>query len=82
MDNPDMPTEAVTPDQREPLRLDQFLKIVGLTMTGGQAKILIQSGQVTLNGQVETRRRKQLAPGDVVETLGEKFIVEPSSLGE
>ena len=57
------------------IRLDQFLKTSGLTATGGQAKILIQSGQVLVNGQVETRRRKQLQRGDVVETLGERFEV-------
>jgi len=43
--------------------------------TGGQAKVLIQSGEVQVNGEVETRRRKQLALGDVVELLGETFEV-------
>jgi ribosome-associated protein len=64
------------------IRLDDFLKTSGLTATGGQAKVLIQSGQVMVNGVVETRRRKQLSPGDVVEALGESFeVVEDNSNG-
>ena len=58
------------------IRLDQFLKTVGFVGTGGQAKILIQGGQVVVNGQVETRRRKQLSGGDVVEAMGERFVVD------
>ena len=37
--------------------------------------MLIQSGDVKLNGKIETRRRKKLAVGDVVEVGGEKFVV-------
>ena len=62
-------------DENEPLRLDQFLKSQGATDTGGQAKLLIQGGEVKLNGAVETRRRKKLAPGDVVEVNGRRFVV-------
>jgi len=53
----------------EPIRLDQFLKLSGLVRSGGEAKHLVQSGLVLLNGVVETRRSKKLQPGDVV-TLG------------
>ena len=60
-----------------PIRLDDFLKYCGAVGTGGQAKVLIQAGEVLVNGEVETRRRKQLQPGDAVELLGETFIVEP-----
>lgn len=56
---------------REPIRLDQFLKLSGFVRSGGEAKYLIQSGQVLLNGSVETRRSKKLQPGDVV-TLGDQ----------
>ena len=55
--------------------LDQFLKLQGLVETGGEAKILIQGGQVRLNGVVETRRRKKLVPGDVVELRGKRHVV-------
>jgi ribosome-associated protein len=58
------------------LRLDHFLKRIGQSETGGQAKLLIQGGEVKVNGEVETRRRKKLAPGDVVEYGGKKFFVE------
>ena len=53
--------------EREALRLDQFLKLYGITATGGQAKLLIQSGQVKVNGEPEARRRRKLIAGDVVE---------------
>ena len=59
------------------IRLDDFLKHHGLVGTGGEAKIRIQSGEVTVNGEVETRRRKQLAIGDVVELMGERLVVGP-----
>lgn len=58
------------------IQLDQFLKALGLVGTGGQAKLLIQSGQVLLNGVVETRRKKKLRAGDEVTFAGETYIVE------
>ena len=60
----------------QPLRLDQFLKLAGITGTGGQAKLLIQAGEVKVNGELETRRRRKLAPGDIVEVGGDEFAVE------
>ncbi len=58
------------------IRLDDFLKFCGVVGTGGQAKVLIQAGEVTVNGEVETRRRRRLNPGDVVRLLGEPFVVQ------
>lgn len=58
------------------IRLADFLKIAGLVDTGGEAKVRIQAGEVTVNGQVETRRRKQLAVGDVVELMGQTVEVD------
>ena len=52
------------------IRLGQFLKLADLIDTGGEGKILIESGDVTVNGEVDTRRGRQLRPGDVVEVLG------------
>lgn len=49
------------------IRLDQFLKLHHVAQTGGHAKLLIQSGEVQVNGQQETRRRRKLREGDVVE---------------
>lgn len=59
------------------MKLDQFLKWVGATGTGGQAKILIQNGQVEVNGAIETRRGKKLSPGDEVILEGQRFVVPP-----
>ena len=58
------------------IQLDQFMKLQGMVNTGGQAKIVIQSGQVLLNGQVETRRKKKLKAGDAVTFNGETVVVE------
>jgi ribosome-associated protein len=52
------------------IRLGQFLKLADLIDTGGEGKVLIASGDVTVNGEVDTRRGRQLHPGDVVEVLG------------
>ena len=61
------------------IRLDDFIKRSGLVGTGGEAKFRIQSGEVLLNGEVETRRRKQLTIGDQVEILGEVLEVTAES---
>ncbi|MFZ4565226.1 MAG: RNA-binding S4 domain-containing protein [Prochlorococcaceae cyanobacterium] len=46
------------------MRLDQYLKWRGLVATGGEAKLRVQSGQVTVNGAAELRRGRQLSHGD------------------
>ena len=61
------------------LRLDHFLKMEAATGTGGQAKLMIQSGEIKVNGEVETRRRRKLVVGDVVEVGGKKFSVKEIS---
>ena len=48
------------------IRLAQFLKWMGLCGTGGEAKILIQEGEISVNGEVETRRGRVLRNGDRV----------------
>ena len=65
----------MTEQNPPPITLDQFLNQVGVVGSGGQAKILIQAGEVLLNGIVETRRGKKLAAGDVVTFEGEEFRV-------
>jgi len=55
--------------------LDAFLQREGAFVTGGQAKVAIQAGDVTVNGAVETRRKKKLSVGDVVVVGTERFIV-------
>lgn len=54
-----------------PIELAQFLKLQRVVGSGGEAKLLVQSGQVMVNGQIETRRGRKLQPGDVVQ-LGER----------
>jgi ribosome-associated protein len=61
------------------IRLGQYLKLAGLVGTGGEAKQLIQSGQVRVNGEVETRRKRLLCAGDQV-TLGHRTLVVSSDL--
>jgi ribosome-associated protein len=69
-------SQTEPPDEDElSIRLDQFLKLAGVAETGGQAKLMIQAGEVVVNGEVETRRRRQLHPGDVVIVDGEELIV-------
>ncbi|MCG6137704.1 MAG: RNA-binding S4 domain-containing protein [Nostoc sp. LLA-1] len=57
------------------IKLDQFLKFVGITSTGGQAKIMIVEGNVKVNGTVETRRGRKLVSGDQVTIDGRTFDV-------
>jgi ribosome-associated protein len=47
--------------------LGRALKAAGLVGTGGEAKVLIQAGEVSVNGDVETRRGRRLEEGDIVE---------------
>ncbi len=63
------------PDEVDVLRLDDALKLAGVVATGGQAKLLIHGGAVTVNGEVETRRKRKLVEGDVVEVGGESFEI-------
>ena len=62
-------TEALNVGDR-PINLTQVLKLAGLVMHGGEAKALIADGMVRVNGEVETRKRRQMALGDVVELEG------------
>jgi ribosome-associated protein len=57
------------------IRLGQFLKLADLIDTGGEGKVLIASGDVTVNGEVDTRRGRQLHRGDVVEVFGKSARV-------
>jgi len=55
--------------------LQDWLKLEGWVQTGGEAKFVVQGGQVTLNGELETRRRKKLREGDVVVFEGRQGVV-------
>lgn len=59
----------------EYIKLGQALKLSGLVSSGVEAKIVIQGGEVTLNGKVETQRGKKLHNGDVVFYNGETIQI-------
>ena len=52
---------------REPVELYKVLKFEGLVGSGGEAKLVVDNGLVRLNGEVETRKRKKVVSGDVIE---------------
>ena len=64
-----------SPDSGIRIRLDQFLKFLGVAPTGGQAKLRIQAGDVRVNGRVETHRGRTLNGDDVVEVDGRTLRV-------
>lgn len=61
----------------EGIRLGQFLKFAGLLDSGGDVKEAIIDGYVTVNGEVERRRGRQLQLGDVVSFEGRRVRVGP-----
>jgi ribosome-associated protein len=62
--------------EEEPtITLGQALKASDLVGSGGEAKVLVQAGEVLVNGEVETRRGRKLVPGDVVEVGDERLEV-------
>lgn len=63
----------------ESIRLGQLLKLASLAEDGLAAKELIEHGLVKVNGDIETRRGRQLRAGDIVEVNGEAVQVEAAS---
>lgn len=57
------------------IKLDGLLKLAGLVETGGEAKLLIQNGQVEVNGEVCTMRGKKLRAGDTVTLDGRTVAI-------
>ena len=62
--------------KEEFIRLDSALKLASLVGTGGHAKIVIQNGEVKVNGEVCTMRGKKLFKGDTAEYDGNGIIIE------
>ena len=67
--------EPIDVPVRDEIRLGQFLKLANLVESGGEAKPLVIDGAVTVNGEVETRRGRQLVSGDVVSLGGQSARV-------
>jgi ribosome-associated protein len=70
-----MSDPVVVPLHENSIRLGQFLKLSDLVETGADAKGLLAQGLVRVNGDVETRRGRQLVAGDIVECAGRKVRV-------
>ena len=59
----------------EYIKLQDLLKFAAIAATGGEAKIMVQEGEVTVNGEVCTMRGKKIRPGDDVSIDGEHIAV-------
>ena len=60
---------------REPVELYKILKFEGLADSGGAAKALVEQGLVSVNGEVETRKRRQIVSGDVIGFAAQRLRV-------
>ena len=60
----------------EYIKLGQALKLAGMVGSGVEAKIMIQDGQVLVNGEVELQRGKKLHPGDIISFNGEEAQIQ------
>jgi len=63
-------------EDAEFVELVKLLKLLDLVNSGGEAKVRIHAGEVSLNGEVETRKRKKLYPGDLVLFDGTEIIIK------
>ena len=70
------------PVRGDSIRLGQFLKLADLVESGAEAKPAVQAGRVRVNGEVETRRGRQLHQGDVVELGGVAARVADEGAGD
>ena len=68
-------SKIITELKEEFVELYKILKFEGLADSGGMAKQVIADGQVTVNGEVETRKRKKISPGDRIEFSGQSIEV-------
>ena len=57
------------------IQLDQLIKWLGLSDTGGQARILIDNGRVMVNGKIVLERRKKIVPGDVLTIDRNEYLI-------
>ncbi|HAC34831.1 MAG TPA: RNA-binding protein [Gammaproteobacteria bacterium] len=60
----------------EPVELYKVLKFEGLVGSGGEARRVIAEGMVQLNGETETRKRKKVSAGDIIEFAGQQFVLQ------
>lgn len=60
---------------KEPVELYKILKFESMIASGGEAKFVIAEGMVVVNGEIETRKRKKIIAGDIIEFGDEKILV-------
>ena len=60
----------------EYIKLQDLLKLASVTATGGEAKLMVQEGQILVNGEVCTQRGKKIRPGDDVLVSGQHYKVK------
>ncbi|MFE4105154.1 RNA-binding S4 domain-containing protein [Almyronema epifaneia] len=65
---------------KEYIKLDQFLKLQQIVQSGGEAKLLIRNGEISVNGEPEVRRGRKLYPGDRVTLDNQTFVVTEPDL--
>ncbi|MGI5990191.1 MAG: RNA-binding S4 domain-containing protein [Lachnospiraceae bacterium] len=63
----------------EYIKLGQAMKLAGLVSSGVEAKIVIQNGDVTVNGETETRRGRKLTGGETIGYMGRTVTVQKES---
>jgi ribosome-associated protein len=61
--------------REEPIELYKLLKLANIAASGGEAKMFIGEGLVKVNGVVETRKRKKIVGGDIIDLGGEQVQV-------
>ena len=61
--------------EKEPVELYKILKFEGMVSSGAEAKSVIADGQVIVNGEIETRKRKKIVAGDIIEFSDEKMQI-------
>ncbi|SES47361.1 ribosome-associated protein [Pedococcus cremeus] len=70
-----MNSPAEVPIRDESIRLGQLLKLAGLVEDGAMARAVIEAGEVTVDGEVWSRRGQQVRPGMTVSYAGESVLV-------
>ena len=66
---------------KEPVELYKILKFEGLASSGAEAKLIIDAGQVSVNGVIETRRRRKIVDKDLIEVADVRLKVTVNHAG-
>jgi len=61
---------------QQPVELFKLLKFASIVSSGGEAKHVISEGYVSVNGELETRKRKKMSSGDTIEFNGQKYTLQ------